>query len=100
VYAAPLRLDPARVNLLTAVGDAPPNVSAGDFAPDGEMLVMRNQGRAFFYDELDGDPTVVPLPPQPQGESVTFTSDGTDVLVGSEGPASTVIEVPVPELQP
>lgn len=100
VYAAPVRLDAGAVNDLTPVGEAPRNVTGAAFAPDGSMLVMRNQGRAFFYDELGAEPTVVPLPSQPQGESVTFTSDGTHVLVGSEGPASTVLEVPVPGLRP
>ena len=98
VYAAPATLDPGGVNTLTDVGEAPPNVTAGDFAPDGLALVLRNQGRAFFYSELGGTPTVVSLPPQPQGESATFTADGEHVLLGSEGASSTVLEIPVPEL--
>jgi hypothetical protein len=37
------------------------------------------------------------LPLQYQGESITVAADGRSVLVGSEGPASEVWRVPLPE---
>jgi hypothetical protein len=96
VYAAPAELSTDGVNLLQAVGEAPLNITGGDIAPDGSPLVLRNQGRAFFYPALGEPATEVTLPEQPQGESIVFDQDGTHVLVGSEGARSTVLQVPVP----
>lgn len=96
VYRAPATLDPRSPNMLEPVGEAPTNITAGDFSPDGSRIVLRNQGRAFFYDELGGTPEQVTLPEQPQGESVAFTTDGAHVLVGSEGEASVLVRVAVP----
>lgn len=101
VYAAPKRLDPDRVNRLTAVAEAPRNVSAGDFAPGGRTLVLRAYGRAFYYRDLGGSPVEQSLPKQRQGESITFTRRGTHVLLGTEGVNSEVLQVPVPnEVRP
>lgn len=99
IYAAPAELDPRGNNVLELVGFAPNNITAGDFSPDGSMAVLRNQGKAFFYGELGESPTEVTLPDQPQGESVTFTADGAQVLLGSEGADSTLLRLRVPQLE-
>lgn len=93
VYAAPRRPAQGEVNELVKVADAPPNVTGGDFAPDGRRLVLRNYRRAFVFDGFAADPDVVPLPEQEQGESVTFDATGTGLLVGSEGVRSQVLAV-------
>ena len=98
VFRAPSFLDSQRVNKLEDLGPAPPNVTAGDFSPDGEALVLRNQGRAFFFSRVGGTPVVVELPSQPQGESAAFTAEGRQVLVGSEGADSAVLRIPVPHM--
>lgn len=90
IYAAPVDLDEQRVNVLVDLGEAPPNVSAGDFADDGGTVVLRNQAQAYFFRRLGGPATRVSLPEQPQGESVTFTPSGTQVLLGSEDRKSVV----------
>lgn len=98
-YRAPARLDPDGANELEPLGPAPANVTGGDVSPDGASFVLRTQGRAWFG-PLAGEPTSeIALPDQPQGESVTFTPDATAVLVGSEGEASRVLRVDVPEEQ-
>lgn len=99
VYAAPAQLEGRGPNMLQRVGTAPNNITAGDFAPDGRVVVLRNQGKAFFYRHLGGTPTEVVLPPQPQGESVAFTADGAHVLLGSEGLHSNLVRLPVPRLE-
>lgn len=99
VFRAPEELDATGVNQLELVGKAPPNITAGDFSPDGETVVLRNQGRAFFYRRLGGKDVQVTLPKQRQGESVTFTADGRHVLVGSEGAQSELIRVKTPSIK-
>jgi len=91
IYQAPARLDTEKPNLLRYLGAAPPSITGGDFSPKGDRVVLRNQARAFFYDEIGGAPTEMTLPSQRQGESVTFTADGGHVLVGSEGVDSTIL---------
>jgi hypothetical protein len=99
VYETPVPLDAQAPNVLRRVGSAPNNITAGDIAPDGRTVVLRNQGKAFFYPELGGTPTEVVLPRQPQGESVAFTAGGSHVLLGSEGPDSTLVRLAVPRLE-
>lgn len=96
VFGAPVQLALGDVNRLQDLGPAPPNVTGGDYSPDGSSFVLRNQGRAFFYDQIGSEPVVVPLPDQPQGESVTYTPDAGRILVGSEGARSAILRVGVP----
>lgn len=97
VYRAPARLTPGEVNTLRPVMEAPPNVSAGDFSPDGRSLVLRSQSYAYFYPTLDGQPITERMPEQPQGEAITFDQAGTYVLLGSEGDDSKILRAPVPD---
>lgn len=98
IYEAPPRLSTDSVNDLEPVADAPPAVSGAAWSPDGSVFVLRNQGRAFFHREIGDDHVVVPLPAMPQGESISFTRDGSKVWVGSEGEGSEVRQVPVPRM--
>ncbi len=96
VYRAPRRLRTDRVNELTRVARAPSVVTDGAFSADGRVALRgylsASIGSAF--DQLD---ETVPLPLQRQGESLTWTLDGSAILVGSEGGRSAVWRVPVPE---
>jgi hypothetical protein len=96
VYAAPEQLDDQGPNSLELVADAPVGVSGGDFSPDGSLVALRNQGRAFFATRLGEEYVALGLPRMPQGESLTFTVDGSAVFVGSEGVHSEILRVPVP----
>lgn len=94
VYAAPVHLSTQHVNVLTRVGPAPPLTTDGAFAADGR-LVLRDYVRAYVSTGLGRPASPLALPLQIQGESVTWTPDGSAVLVGSEGPHSAVWRVTV-----
>ncbi len=108
VWVAPSTLDPEGVNEFTKLTPDPVPVtgaSGGAFSAGGDRLVLRNADTAYVWGVVDGDvgsslraePTVVPLPPQRQGEGVAFATDGAALLVNSEGGGSPVYAVPLPE---
>ncbi|WP_234359416.1 esterase-like activity of phytase family protein [Plantactinospora sp. BC1] len=68
-------------------------VTGGAVAPDGSRVVLRTYADALEFDVTNGDvvravtqgtPRVIPLPDEPQGETVTYGSDGTALLTLSE----------------
>ncbi|MFD0823405.1 hypothetical protein ACFQ0D_34970, partial [Micromonospora zhanjiangensis] len=68
-------------------------VTGGATAPDGRRVVLRTYADAFEFDVPDGDvvkaltdgrPRTVPLPDEPQGESVSYSRDGRSLLTVSE----------------
>jgi hypothetical protein len=96
LYQAPAELRSDRVNLLRRVGRVPALVTDGAFAPDGRTLVLRDYRAAHVYAASGRRLATVPLPPQPQGESIAFSRDGRELLAGSEGAGSEVWRVPLP----
>jgi hypothetical protein len=96
LYRAPAELRTDRVNLLRRVAAVPALVTDGAFSPNGRTFVLRDYQDAHVYAAPGRLLERLPLPPQPQGESVTFSADGADLLAGTEGPASEVWRVPVP----
>lgn len=78
-------------------------ITGGAVSPDGRLVVLRTYLGAYIYpivgDDLVGalfaPPRSVSLPPQQQGESVTFTRDGQALLVSSEGVDTPVLRVPL-----
>jgi hypothetical protein len=68
-------------------------ITGGAVSPDGRRAVLRTYADAFEFDVPDGDlvravtsgiPRVIPLPDEPQGESVAYTVDGSALLTVSE----------------
>ncbi|MBM2614340.1 hypothetical protein JIG36_02060 [Actinoplanes sp. LDG1-06] len=68
-------------------------VTGAATSPDGRHVVLRTYADAFEFDVEDGDvigaltsgtPRQIPLPNEPQGESVTYSADGTSLLTVSE----------------
>jgi hypothetical protein len=98
IYEAPSDLKSGN-NVLRRLGQAPPNITAGAWAPSGTVFALRNYVRAYVYDELGADPIIVDLPRSRQGESLEFLPDG-DLLVGTEGSPSPVDRVQVPSPTP
>jgi hypothetical protein len=96
LYQAPATLRGDRVNLLRRVGRVPALVTDGGFSPDGRTLVLRDYQAAHVYAASGGRLATVPLPLQPQGESITFSADGRSLLAGSEGAGSEIWRVPLP----
>jgi hypothetical protein len=67
-------------------------VTGGAVSADGKVVALRTYTDAYLYSAPDGDiaaalgrePVRVPLPNEPQGETIAFEPDGT-LLTGSEG---------------
>jgi hypothetical protein len=97
LYQAPAALRGDRVNLLRRVRRVPALVTDGAFSPDGRLLVLRDYGAAYLFRASGRRLATVPLPLQPQGESIAFSADGGSLLAGSEGAGSEVWRVPLPE---
>ncbi|HSA51044.1 MAG TPA: hypothetical protein VLH10_13190 [Yinghuangia sp.] len=87
---------PLREGAVTAfarIADAPVLVTDGAYAPDGSRFILRSYlGSDMFSAPGDGTGSV-DTPRQRQGESVTFTSDGTSVVFGTEGENSVLWRV-------
>jgi hypothetical protein len=102
VYVAKLPLSASAPNVLRAAGRVSvPEVTAGDISPDGSRVVLRNYTAAYEWDvkggdvvaALKGEPTRIPLPRSPQGEAITYSRDGTSLIVASEGVGAPVQEL-------
>jgi hypothetical protein len=68
-------------------------VTGGANAPDGSRVVLRTYADAFEFTVTGGDvvraittgrPRLVPLPDEPQGESIAYDRDGVSLLTVSE----------------
>jgi hypothetical protein len=71
-------------------------VTDGAFLPGGRGFVLRDYQQAHVYAGPGRRVGSFDLPLQFQGESLTVSSDGRSVLVGSEGPDSELWRVPLP----
>jgi hypothetical protein len=97
LYQAPARLRSNQVNVLRRVAAVPPTVTDGAFAPDGRTFVLRTYLDAHVYTARGKPLDTFGLPLQRQGESITYSRDGLDVLVGSEGLRSEVWRIRLPD---
>ena len=86
MYALPRRLSPRQVNIARPVGREGAFVTDGAVSPDGTRYVLRDYVDALVFSGLPPgrNPQRVYLPLQLQGEAVTWTADGTALLVASE----------------
>ncbi len=67
--------------------------TAGDVSPDGNIVVVKNYMYTYAWrrgpsesiaDALRRTPQTMPYMPEPQGEAIAFSSDGTSYLTASE----------------
>ncbi|MEV6350100.1 hypothetical protein [Actinoplanes sp. NPDC051851] len=81
-------------------------VTGAATSPDGSRVVLRTYADAFEYDVTDGDvltaitegtPRRIAMPDEPQGESVTYTPDGTALLTISEGEKPKILRYALPD---
>ncbi|MFJ8199922.1 WD40 repeat domain-containing protein [Streptomyces sp. NPDC096152] len=99
LYEGPARLSPSKANVFRPV--APVDLWATDaaFSPDGERLAVRGYFGGILY-AFDGGRIrregQLDVPLQSQGESVTYSADGSKLLYGSEGENSPVQAEDVP----
>ncbi|HEY5981100.1 MAG TPA: hypothetical protein VIT41_15855 [Microlunatus sp.] len=96
IYAAPASPTRQGVNELERVADAPAFVTDGTVLPDGRLAL-----RTYVSVEiLDPDSYEVvaraATPAQKQGESITTTFTGKNLLIGSEGKRSKVLRIDIP----
>ncbi|MBA2807087.1 WD40 repeat domain-containing protein [Streptomyces sp. KM273126] len=94
LYEGPAELSTSGTNVYRPV--APVDLWATDaaFSPDGKRLAVRGYFGGILYDWNDGKIKRIQqlsVPLQRQGESVTYTTDGSKIMYGSEGEGSTVV---------
>ncbi len=110
VWSVPLSTTAPAV--ATRVADVGGLVTDAAMSPDGTRYVIRDYLRAYLYgspvsaDSLAAE-TRIELPVQAQGEAITFTADGSALLVASERetalwrvPLSPSTSVPSPSSSP
>ncbi|GHH69036.1 hypothetical protein GCM10018793_00850 [Streptomyces sulfonofaciens] len=94
LYEGPATLSPSGTNVFTKVAPIDLWVTDGAFSPDGGHLALRGYFGGILYAFRDGRPkreARLDVPMQGQGESVTYTTDGSTLMYGSEGRRSQVV---------
>lgn len=83
-------------------------ITGGAVSGDGSRLALRTYTDAYVWPLAGSDvagalaapPVRVPLPESPQGEAISFSADGQQLLVASEGLPSDLTVVPLPAAVP
>ncbi|WP_328494865.1 WD40 repeat domain-containing protein [Streptomyces sp. NBC_00414] len=99
LYEGPAKLSAAGTNTFERTADIGLWVTDGAFSPDGEQLAVRGYFGGIAYAWNNGKPKrqgQLNVPLQRQGESMTYTPDGSTLLYGSEGAGSSVEAGTVP----
>lgn len=94
LYAGPATLSPSGTNVFQRVAPVGLWVTDGTFSPDGEQFAVRGYFGGILYDWRGGHPkrkATLTVPMQGQGESITYTTDGSALMYGSEGVRSQVV---------
>ncbi|GAA3841349.1 WD40 repeat domain-containing protein [Streptomyces phyllanthi] len=94
LYEGPAELSASGTNVFKRVAAVDLWVTDGAFSPDGKRLAVRGYFGGILYDWNGGkikrvDRLSVPL--QGQGESMTYTTDGAEIMYGTEGEGSRVV---------
>jgi hypothetical protein len=86
IYKLPKKLSGTKVNIAENIGSVGGLITDGAVSPSGSGFVLRDYFDAQFFNGLPpGIPTEkIALPPQIQGEAITFSPDGSTVIVASE----------------
>ncbi|MFJ2259699.1 WD40 repeat domain-containing protein [Streptomyces sp. NPDC087844] len=99
LYEGPAELSASGTNTFERTADIGLWVTDGAFSPDGQQLAVRGYFGGIAYKWNNGKPKrqgQLDVPLQRQGESVTYTPDGSTLLYGSEGSGSSVEAGSVP----
>ncbi|MFD8734655.1 WD40 repeat domain-containing protein [Streptomyces sp. NPDC059618] len=93
LYEGPAHLSATTTNVFRPIAPIDLWVTDGAFSPDGRQLAVRGYFGGIAYTWNDGrikrlERLNVPL--QDQGESITYTPDGSKLMYGSEGADSPV----------
>jgi hypothetical protein len=97
IYEAPAKPDRQGVNELEKVGSAPSNVTDGTFLPGGETIALLTYSTLEVIEATNYEVLArVPIPDQPQAESLALSLNERSLLVGSKGKQSKVYSMAVP----
>jgi hypothetical protein len=100
LYAGPAELSPSGTNVFKPVAAVDLWATDAAFSPDGGRLAVRGYFGGVLYDWNGGDierKGRLDVPLQRQGESVSYSADGTKLMYGSEGAGSAVVAEDAPE---
>ncbi len=94
IYATHLPDQPGDTLLLRKKGDLPYTfITAADISPDGSEILIKNLLEVFYWKRLPGETTLkmlarpgqkLPYKPEPQGETIAFSMDGSGYYTLSE----------------
>lgn len=93
LYEGPAQLSASGTNVFRSVAPIDLWVTDGAFSPDGEQLAVRGYFGGILYDWNGGKikrEARLNVPLQGQGESLTYSGDGSKLMYGSEGAGSKV----------
>ena len=98
LYEGPAQLSTSGTNVFKPVKPVDLWATDAAFSPDGQHLAVRGYFGGIWYDWNGGDlkkegRLSVPLG---QGESVSYSADGTKLMLGSEGEGSEVVAQDAP----
>lgn len=90
LYEGPARMSASGVNVFKRLGTTGLWTTDGAFSPDGKQLALRGYLGGVSYawkgeGKMPAREGRLSVPLQRQGESVTYTLDGTTLLYGTEG---------------
>ncbi|GAA2270733.1 hypothetical protein GCM10010145_01490 [Streptomyces ruber] len=100
LYEGPETLSPSGVNVFRRIAPVDLWATDGAFSPNGEQLAVRGYFGGIAYDWNGGrieESGRLSVPLQRQGESMTYTPDGKQIMYGSEGSGSSVEPRPAPD---
>jgi hypothetical protein len=99
LYEGPATLSASGANIFKPVATVDLWATDAAFSPDGRQLVVRGYLGGIYYDWNGGRikrEGRLDVPLQKQGESVSYSTDGTKLMYGSEGADSPVQAEDVP----
>ncbi|MBW8792804.1 MAG: WD40 repeat domain-containing protein [Streptomyces sp.] len=99
LYEGPATLSPSGTNIFRPVAAVDLWATDAAFSPDGTQLAVRGYFGGIYYDWNGGKikrEGRLDVPLQKQGESITYSADGTRLMYGSEGADSPVQAEDVP----
>ncbi|MFF4254185.1 WD40 repeat domain-containing protein [Streptomyces sp. NPDC001663] len=99
LYEGPAKLSASGTNIFKPIAAVDLWVTDAAISPDDEQLAVRGYFGGIYYDWNGGRikrKGRLNVPLQGQGESVTYSADGTTLMYGSEGNGSSVQAESVP----
>ncbi|WP_330458456.1 WD40 repeat domain-containing protein [Streptomyces sp. NBC_00820] len=100
LFEGPARLSPSGANIFRPVATVDLWATDAALSPNGRQLAVRGYFGGISYDWNGGEikrKGRLDVPLQGQGESVSYTADGTRLMFGSEGANSAVQAQDAPE---